>query len=376
MHSSEAKHRKHAKLSKPEWGTFGKHEIALMGAPCSSLRALATELLSALGGRLKCAWLDAFHPEDQTPHKIEMHRDTQGNTRITIDQELSPHEVRPLLSGFDLVLLNGNHFTASKQILLLDPAKQESVKRKLDRLTNPLCFLATPEVRTPYAFVKAQFPEWEKVPLIDVDNIAGQVRFLSDHLDNPHVYGLILAGGKSSRMGKDKAFLEFGERPQYLHLAHKLKDQCEHVFISCRKDQQDLFTEDFPLLFDKFEELGPYGAILTAFQHCPDVAWLVVACDLPLVSKETLQQLLEERNSTRIATAFYNAETGLPDPLITLWEPKAYPRLLYFLSQGYSCPRKALINSDSEVINPKDPAWLKNVNTPDDLHTIRGILAG
>jgi molybdopterin-guanine dinucleotide biosynthesis protein A len=116
--------------------------------------------------------------------------------------------------------------------------------------------------------------------------------------------------------------------------------------------------------------LGPYGAILTAMMSAPDAAWLVIATDLPFVTGETLQQLIANRNPAKVATAFLNPATGFPEPLITLWEPKAYPVLLSYLAQGNVCPRKALINSDTQIIEARDPQWLVNVNTPEELTKI------
>ena len=54
-----------------------------------------------------------------------------------------------------------------------------------------------------------------------------------------------------------------------------------------------------------------------------------------------------------------------PEPLITIYEPKAYPILLQYLAQGYSCPRKMLINSDVEIVEIEDD-FIRNINTPEE----------
>ncbi len=69
-----------------------------------------------------------------------------------------------------------------------------------------------------------------------------------------------------------------------------------------------------------------------------------------------------------------NDSTGFPDPLITLWEPRAYPVMLEFLGLGYSCPRKVLINSDVEIVHG-DQEWLTNVNTTEQLDLVKSKLA-
>jgi molybdopterin-guanine dinucleotide biosynthesis protein A len=120
------------------------------------------------------------------------------------------------------------------------------------------------------------------------------------------------------------------------------------------------------VIYDTFEGLGPFGAILSAFRENPNVAYLAAACDYPNLDKKALQFLISNRDPSKIATCFYNPETKFPEPTICLWEPRAYGRLLYFLSLGYACPRKVLINSDINMITYEDDKILNNVNTPEE----------
>jgi molybdopterin-guanine dinucleotide biosynthesis protein A len=74
--------------------------------------------------------------------------------------------------------------------------------------------------------------------------------------------------------------------------------------------------------------------------------------------------LLEKRNPSKVATAIKGKGNAFVEPLITIYEPKAYPILLQYLAQGYSCPRKMLINSDVEIVEI-DASLILNVNTPE-----------
>jgi molybdopterin-guanine dinucleotide biosynthesis protein A len=150
-----------------------------------------------------------------------------------------------------------------------------------------------------------------------------------------------------------------------------LRPLCKEVFISCRTDQKQQINPNYPVLEDTFIGLGPYGAILSAFREQPDKAWLVVACDMPLLETETFKYLIEKRKVSSIATAYNSPDNEFPEPLITIWEPKSYPVLLSFLSQGYSCPRKVLINSDVNLVQVPNTDALTNVNTPDDLEKVK-----
>jgi len=72
--------------------------------------------------------------------------------------------------------------------------------------------------------------------------------------------------------------------------------------------------------------------------------------------------LADSRDASYVATAFNSPHSEFPEPLITIWEPKSYPILFQFLAQGYSCPRKVLINSRVNLIEPAQPEVFQNIN--------------
>ncbi|TRX51656.1 molybdenum cofactor guanylyltransferase [Fulvivirga sp. M361] len=170
-------------------------------------------------------------------------------------------------------------------------------------------------------------------------------------------------------MGQDKGNIDYHGKPQREYLADLMSGFCEETFISVR-NEASVFDTQYPLIADSFHDLGPYGGILSAFRKDPNSAWLTIATDIPLLDKKTLDYLIRHRNPSKLATCFHNPETGFPEPLITLWEPRAYPVLLQFLANGYSCPRKVLINSDIEELKIDRTEVLSNVNTQDELASI------
>ena len=92
----------------------------------------------------------------------------------------------------------------------------------------------------------------------------------------------------------------------------------------------------------------------------------MLATDLPFVNDKLIKWLLQKRNPSKVATAIKGKNKEFMEPLITIYEPKAYPILLQYLSQGYSCPRKMLINNDVEIVEVDDDL-IRNINTPEDL---------
>lgn len=208
------------------------------------------------------------------------------------------------------------------------------------------------------------------------DTIAARVEaHLQDRVNATPLYGLVLAGGRSTRMGTDKASLEYHGKTQVAHCHDLLRDYCDDVFVSARADQADSPAQaGFTPIYDAFLEFGPMGGILSALRAHPDAAWLVLACDLPYVTPETLADLVESRNPFKLATAYVSDHDGLPEPLCAIYEPKSIHRMLAFLARGYHCPRKVLINSDTHLLEPRDPRALDNVNHPHEYEAAREAL--
>jgi molybdopterin-guanine dinucleotide biosynthesis protein A len=189
------------------------------------------------------------------------------------------------------------------------------------------------------------------------------------------VYGLVLSGGASRRMQHDKALIDYHGQPQLLWTYRLLSSVLQRVFISVRADQRDEpVRRGLPQIVDAFEDAGPAAGILSAQALYPDVAWLVVACDLPRLDLETLQQLLRARDPQREATAFISSHDGLPEPLCALWEPASHGKLQERVQAGRSCPRKALIQGDTQLLQPLSAHALDNINTPEELATLRTSL--
>jgi len=188
------------------------------------------------------------------------------------------------------------------------------------------------------------------------------------------INGLVLAGGKSRRMGAPKDLLNWHGKEQRYFAADLLSSFCDEVFISCREEQSIDFDSNYSVLTDTFLDMGPFGGILSAMRLQRDKAWLVVACDLPLLDEKSLKFLIESRNPEKIATTYKSPFDGLPEPLITIWEPKSYPLLLNSLGTGNTCPRKVLINNDALILDPQNSDALMNVNTPEEAIEAQRVL--
>lgn len=383
-----AKHQKHEDIPRPAYGHFHRNEWAILGAPCGSIKELAFALSAALSPAWKIAYADADH--QGADQEQAQGRDTRSalahgaaleyTDKITFhrfdrEAQLDSYQYRSLFLEQDLVLINGNHFPGKRQIVITDPKKEASLQKKLDRLTQVDLILLTEGQEAPYPFLMEHLQQnSHPVPdILPLGDLAAIAKWLTRRMQQAvaPLYGLVLAGGKSVRMGADKGLINYHGQPQRDHAAQLLTGFCEKVFLSVRPDQTGDLDSPFPAISDTFLGLGPLGAILSAFREHPDAAWLVIACDLPMLNAETLQLLTEQRHTGLMATAFNSPVNHLPEPLIAIWEPRSYPVLLQFLAQGYACPRKALINSPIRLLEAPDAQALLNVNTPAELEQVQ-----
>jgi len=374
-------HQKHSKLARPALGQWARTEWAILGTTCGNIQSLAQALSRHLSPKWQLGYADADHKGADEAEKTLLFAvnwlDKIGFHRLDFIETPNSWEQRFWMNEMDLVLVNGNHFEASRQILALDSRKFDSLSRKLNRLTQVDLLLTKsddPNFVTPSGipeFLKKHLPDWQNIPVLDIAEEEQIVSFLEKNIQIPPIKTLILAGGKSTRMGQDKFAIAYHNQPHWQFLKNMSEKNGVETFISCRAEQAERFAEA-KIIADTFTDLGPMGAILSAFRHDPDAAWLVLACDLPLFDADTFQFLLKNRNPSAMATAFRqpSEEAGFPEPLVAIWEPKSYARLLQFLAQGVSCPRKVLINSNIHLLDATVPETLTNANTPEEKEII------
>jgi molybdopterin-guanine dinucleotide biosynthesis protein A len=181
------------------------------------------------------------------------------------------------------------------------------------------------------------------------------------------LHGLVLAGGRSTRMGRDKATLAYHGRSQLDAARALLAPRVADCFVSVRPDQVgDPARARHPQIVDGPEGLGPAAGILAAQRAHPQAAWLVLACDLPFLDAGTLDALLAARDPGKVATAFRSAHDGLPEPLCAVYEPAAAPPFARYVAEGRSCPRKFLLTHDVKLVDLPRAHALDNVNSADE----------
>jgi molybdopterin-guanine dinucleotide biosynthesis protein A len=178
------------------------------------------------------------------------------------------------------------------------------------------------------------------------------------------IHGLLLAGGHSKRMQRDKAMLEYAGQTQLTRAANLLRPLVARLFLSTRGGQEiDPQRAAFERISDRLPDLGPLGGIHAALHEHPHAAWLVLACDLPFLDAATLQQLIASRQPARLCTAYRSSSDGMPEPLCAIWEPGSRSAVDAWIAGGKNCPRSFLKHHDVALLDLASPRALDNINT-------------
>lgn len=176
------------------------------------------------------------------------------------------------------------------------------------------------------------------------------------------LFGLVLAGGESRRMGRDKALLRYRKIPQWQYVYRLLLPFCERVYVS-RQNNSELLREGVPILLDHGDIRGPAAGLLSGYRHNPTVGWLGIACDLPFCGSDDVKKLVEERMPGRAATCFVHSD-GTPEPCFAIWEPSG----LETLAASAASPRKVLEQRGAcQHVRPDSARALTNVNSGSEI---------
>lgn len=129
------------------------------------------------------------------------------------------------------------------------------------------------------------------------------------------VTGVVLAGGKSSRFGSNKALCEIEGFSFLQYIITKLKPYTYEIVIS--GSQQEYNNLGVSVLSDEFENIGPIGGIYTALKYCTTPWLLVFTCDMPLISNEVIMHLLASGRGERVIGWNFEEQQGLFPLLIS-----------------------------------------------------------
>jgi len=184
------------------------------------------------------------------------------------------------------------------------------------------------------------------------------------------IVGILLAGGASTRMGRDKAYIQLRGETMFKHSVELLRGVASEIAVSGRDPAP--MGVDAPWFEDAIKGIGPMGGIIAALErfHAP---CLCISLDMPFLNRDILVMLLwarENRGEDRVMTTFHDPETGYIESLVAIYEPEALPLLTASAAAGiYKLSAAIPFEKRQHIPFPMDAQKLfMNINSPDDLN--------
>jgi molybdopterin-guanine dinucleotide biosynthesis protein A len=187
---------------------------------------------------------------------------------------------------------------------------------------------------------------------------------------NADISGFILAGGKSNRMGTDKAFLLIQEEPLLKRMIRLISPFCKTIAISGQNSgYADFNIEMVP---DLYPDCGPISGLISSLKHSSTDWNLLVGVDLPFINEELLQYMISQIGQYDCIIPMHD---GGMEPLIGLYNRRILPVLEDMIKQGDYKLMRLLSKLNTKTIDcnsliEKFPRLFLNINRPEDYHSI------
>lgn len=183
-----------------------------------------------------------------------------------------------------------------------------------------------------------------------------------------NVTGIILAGGKSSRMGSDKGILDLNGKKFIEHIIEAIKPNVDEIMIIANNDNYSNFL--FPVYKDLILDRGPIGGIYTGLSKTKTEKNIIVSCDIPFVTSELIKHIIDNSKGADIAVPVYK---GNSEPLCAVYNKKTTKEIHQLILNNelkmhkviqHFITREIFINESDKFYNAK---LLLNINTPEEL---------
>lgn len=191
-------------------------------------------------------------------------------------------------------------------------------------------------------------------------------------IDNKHITGIILAGGKSSRMGTDKGLLSLKNKPFILHIIEALQPLVNDIIIVSNNTDYDVFN--LKRVNDLIENTGPLAGVYTGLHYSNTENNLVLSCDVPLINTEILEKLT--KNVEKNIDIIQLESNGKTIPLIAIYKKRCENTFFELLQQGERRLRFAVNQCKVKtiILNKELEKFTANVNTLNNLKELEQIV--
>ncbi len=175
---------------------------------------------------------------------------------------------------------------------------------------------------------------------------------------------VLFAGGKSSRMGRDKALLPYGGFSSLGEFGfRKLSNLFENVYISVKSDKFDFLA---PLILDKFEESSTLVGIMSVFDSLKCDEFFALSVDMPCVEKKDILRLLDYANEHKESNAVIACSPRGIEPLFGVYRKGIYGIADLFLKENDHRLTALIKKAECKICEFENEDIFLNINYPDD----------
>ncbi len=150
-------------------------------------------------------------------------------------------------------------------------------------------------------------------------------------MKNQDITGIILAGGKSKRMGKEKGLVELHGKKLISYVIEVLKPVVGKIIISSNSNAYH--DKDYEVIADIYPDSGPMGGIYSCLQHSSTQKNLVVSCDIPFITRSLLKNILAFSNDYNLIVPWHGKK--LYEPLCAYYDKKLLGVLFEFITRKH-----------------------------------------
>jgi len=188
------------------------------------------------------------------------------------------------------------------------------------------------------------------------------------NIDSQKYSGILLAGGKSSRMGKDKAFMKYGDRFLYEYSLSVLSFFSGDILLS--SSNLNFNNAGYRIIPDEIIGIGPIGGIYSCLSKIKNESAIVLSCDLPLISTDLVSRLINNSGSFEITIALNHKNQ--PEPLIGIYSASIIPLLKRRIDAGQYKMLELFSEARTNFVSMTDfpPEVFSNLNKPDDFNSL------
>lgn len=190
-------------------------------------------------------------------------------------------------------------------------------------------------------------------------------------IDKKHITGIILAGGKSSRMGTDKGLLKLNGKSFVEYSIEALQPLVSQIIIVSNNPAYDVF--ELNRLEDMIKDAGPLAGLYSGLHQSKTEYNLVLSCDIPLIKTKILEKLIQEENGDSDIVQIES--NGKSMPLIALYRKSCESTFHKLLQNGERRLRVAVSQCKVEniVLYSESELPTTNINTPEELKALNNV---